>query len=287
MIVLQNEHLIVKVKEKGAELSGLVAKKSNCEYLWQAGPAWPKSAPVLFPIVGQLKENRYFFEGQEYFMERHGFARNTNFDILHKETDSAIFALNSNSETLKMFPFHFCLTNTYKLTQSQLAVSYSVENTGNEKMFFSIGAHPAFKIPVHDSEKYEDYFLEFEKKETVEKNDLVNGLIAHKQQPFLNNKNRIRLSKELFYNDAIVLKQLKSESILIKSVKSGYGIKFSFRGFPYFGIWAAKDADFICLEPWHGVADHVEHNQQIESKEGINSLLPGEKFNCQYEVEVF
>ncbi|MEP7168827.1 MAG: aldose 1-epimerase family protein [Bacteroidota bacterium] len=287
MIEIENDFLIVKAKAEGAELTSIFNKKTNLEYLWQAGKKWAKHAPVLFPIVGQLKDNIYFYNGKSFSLERHGFARSLQFTVSISESNTMEFILNSSVQTLKIYPFPFELKIVYSISENRLIVKYDVKNADSKKMFFSIGAHPAFKIPLTENESYEDYFLEFNKKEFSERRKLQNGLIADEKEVVLNNTNILPLKKSLFYNDALVFKNLKSDLISVKNKKSNHGLHFYFKGFPYFGIWAAKDADFICLEPWHGIADSVKHNQQLENKEGIINLESGKTFNCEYAIETF
>jgi len=287
MIKIENDFLIVKAKQDGAELTSIFNKKTNLEYLWQAGKEWAKHAPVLFPVVGQLKNNIYFCNEKSYSLERHGFARGLQFAVSSPESDNMGFLLKSADSTLKIYPFHFELKIIYSILENKLNVKYEVENSGNEKMLFSVGGHPAFKIPLKENETYEDYFLEFNKNEFAERWKLQNGLISEEKEVILNNANILSLKKSLFYNDALVFKNLKSDIISIKNKKSNHGLHFHFKGFPYFGIWAAKDADFICLEPWHGIADSVNHNQQLENKEGIIHLEPGNNFSCEYSIETF
>lgn len=285
MIEIENDFLIVKAKAEGAELTSIFNKKTNLEYLWQAGKKWAKHAPVLFPIVGQLKDNIYFYNGKSFSLERHGFARSLQFTVSISESNTMEFILNSSVQTLKIYPFPFELKIVYSISENRLIVKYDVKNADSKKMFFSIGAHPAFKIPLTENESYEDYFLEFNKKEFSERRKLQNGLIADEKEVVLNNTNILPLKKSLFYNDALVFKNLKSDLISVKNKKSNHGLHFYFKGFPYFGIWAAKDADFICLEPWHGIADSVKHNQQLENKEGIINLESAKTFNCEYAIE--
>ncbi len=286
MITIENNFLKVFCKPEGAELISIFSKQTQLEYLWQAGEKWPKHAPVLFPIVGQLKDNTYFYNDKEYKLERHGFARAMKFDIEHSEASAVTFILSSNSETLKAFPFNFTLNISYTLSNDKLIVEYNVKNTGSDEMCFSLGAHPAFKVPLTSGLNYNDYYLEFSEKENAKRWNLQNGLIAE-PVTFFSNQDILNLTKKLFYSDALVFKNLKSEKISIKSVKSSNGLHFQCSGFPYFGIWAAKDADFVCLEPWHGIADSIHTNQQLINKEGINKLLTGKQYSCEYSIQPF
>ena len=284
---IENEFLIVCSKPEGAELCSIFNKQTNLEYLWQAEKAWPKHAPVLFPIVGQLKNNIYFHNGEKYSLDRHGFARTRTFDVVNVQQPSVEYAIGSNVDTLAVYPFNFNLKIRYELEGATLKIIYIVQNNGKEELLFSIGAHPAFKVPLVAGESYDDYYLEFNKEENTERWLLNNGLFDNKSIPFLKNTKILPLTKSLFYEDALVFKNLKSSMISLKSNKNIHGLHFQFENYPYFGIWAAKDADFICLEPWHGIADSVNSDQQLKNKEGIISLLPGREFYCDFSVTTF
>lgn len=284
-----NDTISIKVSEKGAELQSVYHQQNRLEYLWSGDPVyWAKKSPVLFPIVGALKNNAYQYKGKEYQLDRHGFARNANFELIKKTDNSLTFSLKSNEQTKASYPFDFVFSVKYALQENKLQVTFIVENTGSENLLFSIGAHPAFAVPLVLGTKYEDYYLQFSQAEDADR-WLVSaeGLIEITQTPLLKNENRLPLKKELFYKDALVFKHLQSDAISILSDKTLHGIKVSFSNFPYMGIWAAKDADFVCIEPWCGIADSVNASGNLEDKEGINTLAPKGKFEVGYEIEVF
>lgn len=280
MYTIQNNRIAISVSPRGAELQSLLDKQSGKEYLWQANPAfWGKHSPILFPIVGALKDGVYKYKGTTYALPRHGFAREMDFELHRQDAKSLSLLLRSNTETLKKFPFAFELYIEYALTANGISVTYSIQNIGSADMLFSIGGHPAFNLPLSAGENYEDYVLEFNKEENEGRWLLQDGLLKNGTTPLLTNTRLLPLKKELFYADAIVLKNLKSNKVKLASKKTGEGFEFSFEGFPYLGIWAAKDADFICIEPWCGIADSVESNQELSDKEGIINLAAGKQFN--------
>jgi galactose mutarotase-like enzyme len=161
-------------------------------------------------------------------------------------------------------------------------------SSGNKTMYFSVGGHPAFAVPLSADTNYEDYCLEFNKTENFQRWGLVEGgLIADHSTPFLLNTNRLALTKELFYDDAIVFKNLQSTEVILKSDKTNCQLKFDFKGFPYLGIWAAKDANFVCIEPWCGIADSENHNQELTEKEGIIALKIDEAFEKTWSVTTY
>ncbi|MFB6457392.1 aldose 1-epimerase family protein [Chitinophaga sp. Hz27] len=281
MVRLSNEKLTVTIAEKGAELQSIIRNDNSFEYMWSGNPDfWGKKSPVLFPIVGGLKHNSYQYNGQTYTLGRHGFAREMNFVVTEQGPDSVLFSLIDNEATHKVYPFKFIFSVRYVLTADELKVTYHVKNTGDELMYFSVGAHPAFKVPLAEGSAFTDYYLEFEKVENAGRWPLTaEGQIAAFSVPFLNNTNKLPLQKSLFYEDALVFKNLASHTISIKSDLTGYGIRVHFEGFPYMGIWSAKDADFVCIEPWCGIADSETATGDLTEKEGINVLHPGQLFD--------
>ena len=289
MFNLSNEILSVKISEKGAELQSIFHLPNNLEYLWSGDKKfWAKKSPVLFPIVGGLKNNTYTFIGKDYKLSRHGFARDHIFQLKEQSESSITFCLASSEQTKAIYPFDFLFCIKYSLEKNQLRVAFSVENTGSSDMFFSVGAHPAFAVPLNEKLAYEDYYLQFSQPEKAQRWPLsADGLIEKESIPFLDNEDQLPLRRELFYKDAIVLKDLQSNSISILSHQSANGVKVTFDGFPYMGIWAAKYADFVCIEPWYGIADSVTASGNLIEKEGIIKLEAGGLFERSYSIEVF
>jgi galactose mutarotase-like enzyme len=285
---ISNDRLSVQVSEKGAELQSIFHKNNNLEYLWSAASVWPKKSPVLFPIVGGLKNSTYKYEGNEYKLGRHGFARDKKFKLSELTETSALLSLPGSNETKRVYPFDFVFNVRYTVESSKLTITFIVENSGSSEMFFSVGAHPAFAVPLDKELQYDDYFLKFNQPETAGRWPLSEeGLIEKEPVPLLQDTDTLPLSKELFYKDAVVFKDLKSSSISLLSHKSPHGLTVTFDGFPYMGIWAAKDADFVCIEPWCGIADGVDATGELSSKEGILKLPAKTTFEASYSIEVF
>lgn len=288
MFTIESHLLKATINPKGAELTSLQHKENGLDYLWNGDPAfWGKHSPVLFPIVGSLKDNTYFHEGNSYQLPRHGFARDLPFAVETSSFDSITFLLKDSDVTRKVFPFAFEFRIVYIMVEDSLGVTYQVINPGKEPLFFSVGAHPAFKLPLAPGTSYEDYYLQFNHTEQAGRWPLEgSGLITAAPVPFLET-DRIPLAKSLFQQDAIVFKQLQSTQLSVCSAKTPHGITVDFPGFPFLGIWAAKDADFLCIEPWCGIADSVNADQQLVNKEGINKLEAGESFTRTWTVRVF
>lgn len=289
MFILENDQLEVKLKTKGAELDSIYSKKTKLEYLWSGDAAfWGKKSPVLFPIVGTLKGNIYFHHSQTYQLNRHGFARDMEFQPGSLSATSLTMTLLSNENTLAVYPFPFRLEIIYTLEQNQLHVLYRITNTGKEDMYFSIGGHPAFRLPLEDHLSYEDYYISFEQTEIANRWLISNdGLIEPFPITYIVNDSKLTLTKDLFRKDAIIFKYLNSDKVTLKSDNSDHGLEFTFPHFPYLALWAAPNADFICIEPWCGIADSTTSNQQLMYKEGINLLAPELSFERKWSVGVF
>ncbi len=286
MITISNETCTATFLEKGAELRSL--RYADTEYMWQAGEAWPKTSPILFPIVGTLKNGHYLHKGVPYQLGRHGFAREREFVVTEQTGSCVCFTLMSDDDTLKHFPFPFRLDIIYSLEKQTLHISYRVVNTGTSTMYFSIGGHPAFRVPLEDSLDYEDYALHFNQLENAKRYPISpDGLIMKEPVTCLDQTQLLPLKKSLFYKDALVFKQLQSDQVSLKTGRGNRGLTAYFAGFPYMGIWAVKDADFVCIEPWRGIADGVDAGGEISDKEGIMILQAQGEWEQGWSIELF
>lgn len=272
--------LSATINHKGAELISF--KKNTTEHIWEGNPEfWGKHSPVLFPIVGTLKNNSFQFNNTEYSLFRHGFAREMPFDLIEQKENSATFSLKSTMETLRVYPFDFELQITYSLLQDKLDIHYTVINKGTSKMPFSIGAHPAFALTAN----FEDHSLEFEKEEILECHLLEDGLISNKTiEHRLQNKS-IPLTYELFENDALIFKKTESKALTIVKNKKPI-LRVRFEDFPNLGIWTVANAPFLCIEPWCGYSDTTNSSGDLFAKEGIQVLNPNENFQPKFSIEL-
>jgi len=287
MIQLQNTKLKASFNELGAELISLINLETGKEIIWEGNPDfWGGQSPVLFPTVGALKDDSYIFEGETYEMPRHGFARRKFFDVKNSSENEVVFELNSDEETLKFYPFDFSLEIKYTLTENKLTVSYKVKNTSEKEMYFSLGAHPGFAIDTKNGLKYNDYKIAFSDDEKLEIHPLINNLISKKTETLNLQKKTLPLSYELFSKDALVMTNMKSNELILRNNQNNDKVIFTFSNFPYFGIWAAKNADFVCLEPWQGIADLEDHNQELTEKFGVLKLERNEEWEGDWAVEI-
>jgi galactose mutarotase-like enzyme len=289
MNFLENEFLKLTFQAKGGELKSVFHKKINKELLYDGKDSfWNRSSPILFPIVGKLKENVYTFDDRKFTLNQHGFARDMEFSSKRLSENTLEFYLKENEKTLSFYPFKFELKIIYELKAQAVSCTYQVFNTDSKDLLFALGAHPGFTCPVFENEKFEDYFLEFEFEESQNRHllDVQTGLFNFKEEQIIANSRILDLEYKLFDSDAIVFKELKSTWVKLKSRKNNYTLKFNFENFPHFGIWTKNNAPFICLEPWCGYADNLNSMQKLEEKEAITSLPPKETFSRTFSFEV-
>jgi galactose mutarotase-like enzyme len=267
------------INPKGAELISL-KNDSGTEYIWEGNPEfWGKHSPVLFPIVGTLKNNTYRHNDREYHLSRHGFARDMEFEIINRTDHEATFSLTSDDETLKAYPFVFELQIIYTLTENGLTVGYRVFNKNDVQMPFSIGAHPALALPGN----FGDYALEFEKNETPKYHLLDNDLISDQTGTLHPADRKLPLDYRLFENDALVFKRLHSKSLTVTKNNRPI-VTVDFAGFPNLGIWTKTGAPFLCIEPWLGYADTSGASGNLLEKEGIQVLKPHGNFETKFRI---
>ena len=282
---IENEKLKVIASQKGAELQSIRQMAQNMEYLWQGDPKhWGRRAPVLFPIVGKLKEDIYTFEGKEYRLGQHGFARDQTFELVERSAHHLMYHLKANDETRKSYPFDFELSITYTLQNNRLTVSYMVENPADEDLFFSIGAHPAFNCPLRSGEKRSDYTLSFEENESIERQLIEEGIRVGKRVSVLEDANELAITDHLFDRDALIFDNLRSSQLSL-CIGAEPIVTVIFDEFDYLGIWSkSAESPFICIEPWLGIADHQTHSGDLKRKEGIIELKAKEVFTAQYHL---
>jgi galactose mutarotase-like enzyme len=280
-ITISNGSLTATINSKGAELISL-KDASGREYMWEGDPAfWGKHSPVLFPIVGTLKNNKYLYNENEYTLSRHGFARDMEFKIKEQTADKAVFLLSSNKETLKSYPFEFELLLTYTIINRKLEIIYSVVNKGTETMPFSLGAHPAFALPG----EFTSYSLRFENDEPLIAHELENDLLSDATKSIPATGGVLPLSYNLFDKDALIFKNQRSRSVTILREQQPL-LQVGYNDFPHLGIWTKRDAPFICIEPWQGYSDTAACTGTLMDKEGIKKLMPQQNTDFKLTIEI-
>ena len=285
--ILENDYLKVTVAEHGAEVRSIIRKKDNKELMWQADPAfWGRTSPVLFPLVGNYFEKKSVFAGKTYEMGQHGFARDMEFSLVEKAGEKMLFELKDDASTHEKYPFSFVLKVGYELLKSTLKVSWKVENTNHETMYFSIGAHPAFQCDL------DSYTLRFEKDgkavDKIAANIIASdgsGCLSDEVEHFALNKGVLAMSDELFAKDALIVEGRQADVVTLVD-DNGADVVSVTCPTELFGIWSpvGKHAPFMCIEPWYGRCDRVGFSQKLEEREYGNTLEAGEAFTGGYEM---
>ncbi len=280
---LKNDKISIKVKSMGAELSSIYSIDKKRELLWQGDAAyWTGQSPVLFPIVGGLKDGFYLYKGKQYRLPRHGLARRREFELVSVDDDSIELVLNSDEETKELYPFDFELHVGYQLIEDGVEITYKVVNKTDGVMYFSIGAHPAFNVDVDAG----DAVLVAEESVDLSsyKMDVDKGLLYKEKFQVFESSDRVDMNFDWFKNDTLIFDSMALTAMSLFNRKSGDTIMVVFENFPYLGIWT-PNAPFLCIEPWHGVADFVNGNHRLVDKAGIERLEKGGVFSCLYKIE--
>ncbi len=281
-----NKNISISVNSLGAELVSL--KSSTTELLWQGDKSiWARFAPVLFPIVGKLKDNEFTHNGTVYNLPQHGFARDSEFVLIEESENVLEFELTANEDTLLIYPFHFSLRIRYELQTNGVDLKYLVFNPDNKELLFSLGAHPGFNCKRVEGESLEDFYIEFENKKELVLEKLSNGLLSGQTSVLKLENSCLKLNSQLFESDALVLKNTQIEKVNLSSTKSKSKIILTCKDWPYFGIWTKKGSDaFVCLEPWYGIADNLNTDKNLESKPGIIRLQANRNFKSEFTIKI-
>ncbi|MBE5742498.1 MAG: aldose 1-epimerase family protein [Clostridiales bacterium] len=286
---IENEILKISVETLGAQLSSIYSKKTETEYLWQGdGKYWKGRAYNLFPYVGRFYDGKYSVYGKEYEMDRHGFARGSEFVLREKTENSLTFTISATENTLTEYPFEFIFSVKYLLTDNKLRVLYTVENVGDKAMYFGLGGHPGFNVPFGGGE-FEDYFVEFEK-ECKPIRILANekGLITSERAEMdLQDGKKIELRHCLFDEDAIIM-ETECRAVSIKSGNTVNSVKVTFPQMPYLGIWhmPKTDAPYICIEPWLTLPSNDGKVEELETKTNVGICKVGEVYENYFDIQI-
>lgn len=289
---LRGDGIAVTIQAQGAELSSL-RNAGGRELLWQAGPQWPRHAPILFPIVGRLKNDTLRHNGKTYPMTQHGFARDRRFAWIEQGPRSCKLALSDDAETRARYPFAFRLEVTYGIDGPDLEVVFEVINTGAVMLPAALGGHPAFNWPLVPGLPKEAYTLTFDKTEPAPIRRLKDGLMRRQPEPNPVEGRTLALTEELFDDDAMIFDQVASTSIRFAATLGpaaatlGPEIEISWRGFRELGIWSkVGGAPFLCIEPWHGFASPAEFDGEFADKPGVMHIVPGARQSLSYRIRV-
>lgn len=286
---LKNEFLSITVNDLGAELSSIVSAQNGQSYLWNADQTyWGRHSPILFPIVGGLKGKCYQYNGQEYSMSQHGFARDMEFECIEVSETSIKHRLTSTPETMKQYPFTFILDITYQLKDNTIEVIWDVTNADTKEMHFSIGGHPAFNCPLTSGEKQSDYYIQFDTSNPLNIRKInEDGLAIEETYALPLDDSLLAIHSHLFDEDALVIEDNQSHSIAFLTPDKKPYVTVDFDA-PLFGIWspAKKDAPFICIEPWYGRCDSEHYADTLENRAWGNHCAPNETFHASYTISI-
>lgn len=281
---LNNNVLSISADTFGAELHSI--KRGETEYLWQCGDSWKRYAPILFPFICSPTGKKYTARGKEYTMPaNHGFARDSEFDFLEKDDNSISFVLKSSEKTLEVYPYDFEFVVKYTLENNKVVVSHFVKNTGDDDMYFYVGGHPAFNCPLEDGLSFDDYYVEYEKNETI-----VQPLPDNKSRVIIDNDNIYNLTRELFDYDVIMKDQPNSKTVSLKSDKSEHSVTVEFPESQCIAVWSPtgdNNAAFVCLEPWTTVPTYADDDtMEIEKKAHAIKLAANRTFEYKYAIKI-
>lgn len=278
-IVLSNSEISATLSTKGAEL--ISVKRNGEEKIWVGTPeVWPSHAPILFPICGGLKDDKYIYNGKEYSLQKHGYVRFLEFELESCSDESAVFLHRYDEQTLEKFPFKYELRVIYTLNGNSLKVDYRVKNLSDEEMYFSIGGHEGYYCP----EGIEEYSIIFEEPEMLDSSILDGNLLLHETVNVGKNTRELALKYDYFAVDALVFLNLKSRRVALKNNRTGYSIGLDFEGQDYFLLWTKPGAKYICLEPWCSHQDFIDGNYDFKSKPGIVRLSGNEETTKSHTI---
>lgn len=278
-----------RVETLGGELVSYRDER-GLEYIWGGDPAyWPGRNPLLFPIVGMLKEGKIRFDGREYAMERHGFARRREFTPAARGEDWVRLELRESAETLALYPYPFRLAVEQRLTDTGFSTAVTVANPGEGPLPFCLGAHTGFRCPLEAGERFEDYELVFPERESCPTLLLRDGLLDRPAAlPCLEDTDTLPLDYRWFDAlDTLIFEGLRSRSVALRSRKSGRGVRVSFDGFPMLAFWTmpGKKAPYLCIEPWHGCDAGTAEGPEFTDKAHCIVLAPGESRTLAYRAD--
>lgn len=286
---IRNEQFEVCVNSFGAELRSFKNIVVNREYMWDAKPEyWKRTSPVLFPIVGALRDNSYKYNGKTYQISQHGFARDMEFEIVRQTNNNLVFVLDATSETLEKYPFDFRLEIGYTLNDNKLTVSWKVLNKDTKEMYFSIGGHPAFMCPIDNEKAQTDYKIYFDSKDFIVSSVIGdNGTLSQRKKTLYLNDGYLDITENLFDEDALIIEGDQSHHVALCDIEKKPYLSVDFDA-PLFGIWSPvkKNAPFICIEPWYGRCDSEDFNGELSDREWGNKLAPAEEFCAEYTISV-
>lgn len=290
MVTIESNSLRVMIEEDGAQMCSIFSKNLEIELLWQRDPNyWKSSAPVVFPVIGKLNNLKMIHNNEEYHLKSNGLIRYETIPVAEYGKDFVSFKYQN--KTREKFPFLCTVFLTYKVLDNKLIVEAKITNDGNENMYYLYAGHPGFNVPFYEYESCNDYYIEFEKSETLNIFDVCEtGQLIDKELPFFENEKRFFIRKDLFLKEALAFKHPISNSVYIKSIRHNHEIKVNFDGFDNLAIWSPyykdKDLKFICVEPWVGHTEFKDFVGEWKNHDEIACLKPNEEQVHTYSIEI-
>lgn len=286
-VTLKNELLTVEIEDTGAQLA-CIRDKNGTNYLWPGNPkVWPRRAPLLFPFVGRLREGRYVLEGQTYTASIHGFCRDALFSASQKGPSEASFRLEDSPETREAYPFAFALTVTYRLEGNRLTKSHRVENRDVRRMYYELGGHDGYRVPLSPGEALEEYAVRLPGLAEICPYGMDEaGILTPKGRVFPLENGRISLTPAVYGLDTVILDRLPCRRAVLADGRDRPRITVEFEDYPCLGIWRADKpgADYICIEPWTSLPDAHFAGRALPEKIGVRALEPGQEETLSFST---
>src|SRR6202789_546306 len=208
-------------------------------------------------------------------LPRDGFARGRLFEVTEATSAAASFRLTADAASLQVYPFHFELDVRFALDGPSLSVTTYIRNVGDEEMPASFGYHPAFRWPLPFGRERSSHFIEFACDEPAPIRRLnADGLLTLQRHPTPISNRRLALADALFRNDVVIFDEIHSSSVTY-GADGGPRLRISYPDTPYLGVWTKPGANFICIEPWHGVSDTEGFSGDFTAKTGVFMVSPG------------
>jgi len=275
LIHIASERLSAAINPFGAELTHLLDADGR-ELMTDADPAyWTGRAPILFPVVGRVTGDVIRIDGAEYPMPKHGFARRMGFEVVAAEEGRAVFALTDSEETRAAYPFAFRLEVAFRLDGATLLTEVTIANRGERAMPAQFGFHPAYAWPLPYGRDRADHRILFERDEPGDLRAITpNAFIGAEGRPTPLDGRELRLDDALFANDALVWDPVRSQALRY-GAQDGPRLDIAFPDTPRLGIWTKPGARFVCVEPWHGIADPDGYAGEYRDKSGVFEIAPG------------
>ena len=290
LITIKDSRITAVIDSTGAQLISL-RDASGREYIWQRDPKyWKKCSPLLFPVVGNCRNDRTILEDRIYAIEKHGFCRERDFDVSQETSSKAVFSMGDTPDTHKAYPYAFRLSLAYELKDGVLFMKYQVENRDQRDMWYAIGAHPGFNCPMEEGYALEDYQLVFEKEENTVSipYDLDQLHFAPYKTGTTLKGSILPLSREMFKHDAVFFDRLNSRAVSILNPATGRGVEVGFPGFETVAFWTLypEPAPYLCVEPWNGSGIYENEDDQLSHRHHIQHLLPGDSHSYVMTIRI-